>query len=113
MTAGLSTLGLFFSDSFEYSDEMSKYIQDCYDFGIGRDYNSNWSREIEKDEIERLLREHNMSALHSNKELSKKEKKRIQNQIDGIEVDSPRLLSGFVFYSVIALIIYFGIHYFS
>ena len=83
MTVGLSQLGLFFSDGIEYNVEMSDYINDCYDFGIGREFKTQWSPEMEKSEIERRLRDHNQSALNSSDYLSDKARFKMQRIIDG------------------------------
>ena len=110
MTVGLHQLGLFFSESIEYNNEMVAYINDCCDFGIGREFKTAWSPEMAKSEIERRIREHNLSALNSNSNLSKKDRYRIQRIIDG-HVEEP--VSGFFYikkafyYSFVVLLIYY------
>jgi hypothetical protein len=110
MTVGLSQLGLFFSDGIEYNVEMSDYINDCYDFGIGREFKTQWSPEMEKSEIERRLRDHNQSALNSSDYLSDKARFKMQRIIDGY-VEEPVSVFFYIrkafYYSFIGLIIYY------
>ena len=116
MTVGLSQLGLFFSDGIEYNVEMSDYINDCYDFGIGREFKTEWSPEMEKSEIERRIREHNQSALNSRDYLSDKARFKMQRIIDGY-VEEPVSVFFYIrkafYYSFIALIIYYCFRYFN